>query len=252
MTGYPYRDIHPLGQSVVIDGGRDRPEDPRDGFAYENEVFDVLQHITYGSGSRVGNLIVMGVVAHSCGVANRGVRIFTSHRPIANAITTFLDTSSDPTARSTNPLSHQGRGAQSFIAYFPFEWSAIGAGDPGRARDEILLHELIHVYMGQRGLSSAQQLRRRGVPNRVQEFDIVDDFFTVMLTNVYASERGRPARRAHSGFLPLNRTAEQVRNDPAFRSFFDGLQAALPDLVRELEQIDTPFNPWRVAVPHHP
>jgi hypothetical protein len=246
MLGYPYRNIHPSGNSIVIDGGRDLPTDARDGPVYENTVFDILEHLAYRARSRVGNLIVMGVVARAAEVANRGVRIFTSRRPIADAVTNFLDTSSDPAARGGNPMFRGGRGAQAFIAYFPFEWPTIGSGGPGQGRDEVLLHELIHVYMGQRGLSSPQQLRTGGLPNRVQEFDIVDDFFAVMLTNVYASERGRPLRRNHNDFLPLNQTAEQVRNDRSFAPFFQSLERVLPALVRELEQIVTPFNPWRV------
>lgn len=247
MQGYPYRDIHPTGNSIVLDGGEDRRSDTRDGSFYENAVFDILEHITYRSGSRVGNLIIMGVLSHASGVAGRGVRIFTSRRPIANAITTPLDRSSDPAAQGSNFLFRRGGGAQSTIAYFPFEWPVIGSGPPGQAQDEILLHEMIHVYMIQRGLSSVQGLRVAGRPHRARVFDIVDDFFTVMLTNVYASERGRPLRSDHSVDSPrLNRTAEQVGNDEAFAQFFQSLERALPDLVRELQQIDTPFNPWRV------
>jgi hypothetical protein len=250
MIGYQYRDIHPIGNSIVIDGGRDLPTNAHDGLVYENAVFDLLEYLAYRSRSRVGNIIVMGLVSYATGTANRGVRIFTSRRPIADAITTFLDTSSNPAARGSNPMFRRGHGAQAFITYYPFEWPTIGNGLPGQARDEILLHELIHAYMGQRGLSSPQQLRTGGFHNRVQEFDIFDDFFTVMITNAYASERGRPLRRDHNGFFPLHRSAEQIRSDRSFARFFNSLESALPELVHQLEQINTPFNPWRVRVAH--
>src|SRR5688500_19039174 len=150
MLGYPYRDLHAPGNGICIDGGEDRANDDRDGPVYENQVYDLLYHLAYRSGSRVGNLIVIGVVLHACGVANRGVRIHTTRRPIGDALTFPLDGSSDPTPRGGDPLSRPGRGAQSRIAFFPFEWPEVGTGGPGRARDEVLLHEMIHAYMAQR------------------------------------------------------------------------------------------------------
>jgi hypothetical protein len=245
MIGYPYRELHAPGNGICIDGGEDRANDDRDGPVYENQVYDLLYHLAYRSGSRVGNAIVMGIALHACGHASRGVRIHTTRRPIRNALTFFLDHSAFPGVRAGDPLARAGTGAQMRVAYFPFEWPEVGAGRPGEARDEVLLHELVHVYMGQRGLLNPNGLHRRGTPNRVQAFDVVDDFFAVMLTNVYASELRRPPRRDHHGFLPLARSAEEIRNDLAFAPFFRGLAHAVPELVRALERVDTPFNPWR-------
>lgn len=76
---------------------------------------------------------------------------------------------------------------------------------------------------------------------------MLDDFFAVMITNVYASELHRPLRRDHNGFQLLNRSAASVRSDPAFAGFFRSFATAMQPLNAFLAGVDTPFNPWRHA-----
>lgn len=99
--------------------------------------------------------------------------------------------------------------------------------------------------MIQRGLSSIRNLQRARFARRVRRFDIVDDFFAIMIANVYASECGRPIRRDHHGFRPLDRNAMSVISDPRFAPFFTALSGGAPDLVAGLRAIETAFNPWR-------
>jgi pimeloyl-ACP methyl ester carboxylesterase len=59
---------------------------------------------------------------------------------------------------------------------------------------------------------------------RVRRFGIVDDFFAIMVTNVYASECGRPPRLDHHGWNALNRNGLSVADDPRFRPFFSAFR----------------------------
>jgi hypothetical protein len=214
---------------------------------FERHVPNILRFIHQGSTTRTGAAIIDGILRN--GDPREGVLIRSTFQPIQNAFTNPVGArrnSDQPNSTATSLLNAPGRGAGATIDYFPFEWPAIGVGGPGAARDEILLHELVHAYMIQRGLSSVRKLQRARFARRVRSFDIVDDFFAVMITNVYASELGRPIRRDHRDVRhTLGRNAMSVASDPRFSPFFAALSGAVPDLVNILRGIDTPFNPWR-------
>lgn len=235
MLFYPAASADANNPAIRISGGHH----------FEQEVTRVLHHIHQDARSRIGTFIVSGILTN--GDRREGVRITNPHHGIANAITNprgAVNDSDQPNSTDADFLANPGRGAGATIDYFPFEWPHFGAGQPGRSRDEILLHELVHAYMMQRGLSSIRRLRRHKFARRVRRFDIVDDFFAVMITNVYASESRRGIRRDHFGFTILGRNAMSIASDPRFRPFFTALANHDPALVAELRQIDTPFNPW--------
>lgn len=211
----------------------------------ETEIERIVRFIHVGSRSRAGALIIDGILRN--GDRREGITIHNPHHALHNAITNPRGghhNSDQPNSTALDLLRNPGRGAGSNIDYYPWEWHQIGGGAPGAARDEILLHELVHAYMIQRGISSIRNLQRARYRRRVREFDIVDDFFAIMITNVYSSECGRPIRRGHHGFRRLNRNAMSITTDPRFRPFFDALARSAPDLVAALRTIDTAFNPW--------
>jgi hypothetical protein len=206
----------------------------------------ILHHIHIGSQSRIGRHIIGQILVNDD--RREGVRIRSTFHAIHNAITNprgAVHDSDQPNSTQADFLANPGRGAGAIIDYFPFEWPQIGAGQPGRARDEILMHELVHAYMIQRGLSSVRRLNRHMFARRVRRFDIVDDFYAVMITNVYASETSRGRRQDHHAFNALGRNAMSIASDPRFRPFFTALANHAPALVNVLRDIDTPFNPWR-------
>lgn len=211
----------------------------------ETEIERILRYIHVDSHARTGALIVDGILNN--GDRREGITIHNPHHSLHNAITNprgAHHNSDQPNSTALDLLRNPGRGAGATIDYYPWEWHQIGGGRPGAARDEILLHELVHAYMIQRGISSIRNLHRARFARRVRRFDIVDDFFAVMITNVYASECNRPIRREHHGFTPLNRNAMSIISDPRFQPFFSALSRGAPDLVARLRTIDTPFNPW--------
>ena len=218
----------------------------RGGGRTEAEIERLLLHIHVGSQSRAGALIVDGILNN--GDAREEVIIENPHHALHNAFTDprlAHHHSDQPNSTVNGFLDNPGRGSGSKIRFFPWEWHQIGGGRPGDARDEVLLHELVHAFMSQRGISSVRNLRRRRFARRVRLFDMVDDFYAIMITNVYASECGRPTLRDH-GFPSrrLNRNAMSVISDPQFAAFFTALTGAAPDLVTGLRAIDTEFNPW--------
>ena len=218
----------------------------RGGHRTEAEIERLLLHIHVGSQSRAGAIIVDGILNN--GDAREEIIIENPHHALQNA---FADArradhrSDQPNSTVTGLLDNPGRGAGAKVTFFPWEWHQVGGGRPGSSRDEVLLHELVHAFMIQRGISSVRNLHRRRFARRVRRFDNVDEFFAIMITNVYSSECGRPTLRDH-GFVsrPLNRNAMSVASDPGFAPFFTALAGAAPDLVTALKAIDTEFNPW--------
>lgn len=235
MRFYPNAAADPNNPTIRITGGAHT----------EGEIERILRYIHIESPSIAGYLIVEGILNN--GNAREGLTIHNPHHALNNAITNprnAVRSSDQPNSTPTELLRNPGQGAGSTIEYWPWEWHQIGGGRPGAARDEILLHELVHAYMIQRGISSIRNLHRARFARRVRRFDIVDDFFAIMITNVYSSECGRPTRREHHGFRPLNRNAMSIISDPRFAPFFTALAGAAPDLVTQLRSIDTAFNPW--------
>jgi hypothetical protein len=217
----------------------------RGGHHTETEIERILRHIHVDSRSKAGALIIDGILRN--GDRRERLTIRNPHHALANALTNPVGgehNSDQPDSTPTELLRNPGRGAGATIDYYPWEWHQIGGGRPGAARDEILLHELVHVYMIQRGISSIRNLHRTRFARRLRRFDIVDDFFAIMITNVYSSECGRSARRDHHGFRPLNRNAMSIISDARMRALFDALATAAPGLVAGLRAIDTTFNPW--------
>lgn len=251
MIGFPKRFHNRPGRDLVIDGGRDRTDDPRDGPFYEDAVGAVLRSIIEPP-AQTGRLVLDRILEFAADHAGRGVRIHTTRRRIHDAVTFGLDRAASPsTSMHGDHFVCRGHGAQSRIAYFPFEWPLHGAGRPGETRDEILLHELVHAHNMQRGVTDLREMTldmRR--PFRAGEFDDADDFVAVMVTNIYQSERGRPLRRDHRfGSTSLTASSRSVGEDPGYAAFFRQFDLMAPDFVAELAAIDAPFNPWRARGP---
>ena len=58
---------------------------------------------------------------------------------------------------------------------------------PGMKVDEVLLHELVHAV---NGLGPGMDLRK--AKGTLAKFGIYDDFYAIMVTNIYESEKGNP------------------------------------------------------------
>jgi hypothetical protein len=231
MQFYPVRATN----SIRISGGE----------RGETEVYKLLNYIHKGF-SKAGGLIVEGILNISR--PEHGLRIHVPLGPMGDAASDPSydprDSDAEPRSTASDLLHTPGRGTDVVTKFYPWEWPGEGIGQPGRARDEVLLHELVHAYLEQRGISSLHNLKKPPFAKRVRRFDIPDDFYAIMITNVYCSERRRPIRCDHKRFTPLPRNAISVRHDPQFGIFFTSLASAAPGLVMGLKAISTDFNPW--------
>jgi hypothetical protein len=120
-------------------------------------------------------------------------------RLVLNAIQGFapLRISIVPTNVSTESVAVR-RGNLLVVGYRAISVGNHGfvqASGPATAPDEILFHELIHCVRHFRTWDDVNNYRYLRMGNG---FDDIEEFFAVLVSNMYSSETGRPLRRDHS------------------------------------------------------
>ena len=106
--------------------------------------------------------------------------------------------------------------------------------------DEDLLHELLHVLRYMLGVRNARKVPFQPL------YDTMEEFFAIVITNIYRSECGREGIRQHhheapascitdEGFLKVGLNREHLRK----------LRRQQPDLFADLHTVKAPFNPIR-------
>jgi hypothetical protein len=146
-----------------------------------------------------------------------------------------------------------GRGSDSRIAFTPSRFStycskksSVGKA-AGAQPDDILLHEIVHAMRQMRGKSDLAPLGHG--------FDTEEEFYAILLTNIYASEAGRQQdlRANHHGFDPIDASQDTDaeflpaadKHDYRYR-LVDKMVHQEPKLVAELRAVkDAAFNPIR-------
>ena len=97
-----------------------------------------------------------------------------------------------------------------YVTYSPFEFSAAGscaakhgANRNGRLWDEVLFHELVHVFRNATG----KWTRARTLGWNMHHYGDNEEFIAVMCTNIYQSDRTNRIktglRAGHKGFGPM-------------------------------------------------
>jgi hypothetical protein len=111
--------------------------------------------------------------------------------------------------------------------------------------DEVLLHELVHAMRTFRGVTDLKTLPA----NKNQDYDNIDEFCAVVITNIYRSENRRPRllkdHHAPSVELP------QPYNDPRqfaslWRDPLRVIQRQLGSVFASIATVRCPFNPFAV------
>jgi len=95
-----------------------------------------------------------------------------------------LDSDGDPIDDS---LDGMGYGSDSIINYTPNMWQ--GQGGPAHLPDEIVFHELVHAARQMRGVSYKREVNR--------EYNNMEEYIAVIITNIYLSEKGQHYLRAN-------------------------------------------------------
>jgi hypothetical protein len=239
------------GQNIVIDGswynsrganGVTRPAPiaaPGVGNnvvdSYEYQVQEVLRRIA--NGSTVGKLVIS--------LINQSPR---SLRIVPVGVNQFGQTKARPVA--CFPHGCAGGATDSVIWFEPSGWgNAPTSGiDPGRhvRPEDVLLHEMFHALREMRGLFSSAPMG--------DGFDYVEEYYAILVANMYVSEVGRPeSRRADHrlDFHPLRGKAGGPFVDTdvdfymSYKTEADRMISQMPDFCQPLGGLwnRLPWNP---------
>ena len=147
-----------------------------------------------------------------------------------------------------NPLYGTGKGSDSVIRFTPREFlnnsTSQGKAIPvGVRRDEALFHEMVHSLRQMTGVMDCTPYPH--------DYDTKDDFFVILVTNIYSSAFHRPLRKNHVDSSVL--TDKDVQSFYGkFESMIARLCGELPVLTRNIAQIPyIKFNPIRQYYRNH-
>jgi len=201
--------------------------------SYELRVLEILRKIT--TGSSVGRLLITLINA-----SPRTLRIV----PVGlnqSKYTRALPVACLPTACA-------GGATDSLLRFEPIAWGNTPTAtiDPGKhfRSDDVLLHEMFHALRQMRGLFAATPMG--------EAFHFVEEFYAIMVTNMYVSEVGRPESRRADHLLPFDRLYEKptgpfVDTDVDFfirhKAEVDAMIKQMPDFCAPLGEINNPL-PW--------
>jgi hypothetical protein len=150
------------------------------------------------------------------------------------------------------PVKGQGDGSDAKILFSPTTWFHYLHKQKGHKHtsgaqpDEILLHEMIHAARDMRGVAENVKLGHL--------YDTEEEFFAILITNIYASELHRPhdLRSDHHGFEPLSKNQDTSAEFLPKKDWSDYRYRMVAKLVREepglshrLAKVGAKFNPLR-------
>jgi hypothetical protein len=97
-----------------------------------------------------------------------------------------------PILQDGKPLMGTGGGSRSVIRFSPEVSEQIRG--PGNDADEVLLHELAHAYRMSQGLHRCE--RMGDSYDAGEDWDSIEEFFAILIANIYRSECRRQGLRA--------------------------------------------------------
>jgi hypothetical protein len=194
----------------------------------------VKEHLTWIYRTKVGRTLLKSIHYH--------------HQPVE--IRPYLATNCNATA-SAEPLVPGG--LRGVVNYSPDTFSLHGAcsathsaANSGLYWDEVLFHELVHVFRRVSG-----KFNRHDLGGALYRYDTNEEFIAIMVTNIYISDRSNKIksslRRDHRGFqrLPADFAAPFGFFSSSTRTF-----ALVEDFVKSnhgfsamVAHVDAPFNP---------
>lgn len=148
-----------------------------------------------------------------------------------------------------------GRGSGSIVRFTPWifptetlprfdpiamhNWEAVLGWQPaaaGREADEVLLHELFHALESLYGRASGARL--------AHGFDTVAEFHAILVVNLMARERLRPARMNHQGHQTAASPIDLIHNEDEFWNRVEVFRGRHRDLAAELAAVPVEGNPF--------
>ena len=194
----------------------------------------VNEHLTWIYRTKVGKILLDSIRFHGLPVE---IRPYTQAN--CNAV-----------GGGETPVGGAFRG---FVAYSPDTFSLHGAcsathSAPNRGLlwDEVLFHEMVHVFRNVSG-----KWNKQGLTGGLYRYDDTEEFFAVMVTNIYISDRSNKIktglRRDHQTLNPL-----ELDFAAPFGFFASGNQtfSLVKQFVNDnhgfsvmVAHVDAPFNP---------
>jgi hypothetical protein len=121
---------------------------------------------------------------------------------------------------------------------------------PGGTPAEALFHELVHAFR----LVTGKATDRKGPLNpylpaflkKYPEYDAVEDFFAILVANIFASETGRPLRADHNGLTLLPSKLSTNKDFLAVEVYADLVRKFCLDhsfVSQKIRDVPSPFNP---------
>jgi hypothetical protein len=141
----------------------------------------------------------------------------------------------------TGGVRGTGLGSDVTIFYTPIMWATSASSctadvpcGPGSARDEVLLHEIFH---GLRIMLGLQLCVKMG-----DHYTTEEEFYAILVTNIYSSELDRELRGNHEEFTKLSKPGGFPGQ---YRQRIAVLKSQQPDLAAALSKIKPKngFNP---------
>ena len=115
----------------------------------------------------------------------------------------------------------------------------LGGGGP----EDVLLHEMVHGLRHMAGLRN-----KRRVPFQ-PDYDTLSEFYSIFVTNIYRSERGRKALRMDHRDSPFQSISEKnfIRTG-LNRAHLRQLRRQQREFFSDLRRVKAPFNPTRLLL----
>lgn len=230
-----------FSQAILAFGFEDEPVWKKAADDYEVEVRRVLDKLRgWGTGRAVLKAI--------------------SATPRTMLIEPLLETPGGQTNAYATPGDKKAArrdGSDTTVSFTPAHWVASAAtksitglsywSGPGTEPDELLLHEMTHGLRHMAGLRM-----RRNVPLQ-KEYDTFEEWFAILVANIYRSERGRSDLRAdHGGFSTL--ASLGINNQEDFvgyrlnRQHLKKFQKQQPAFFADLRSVKAAFNPTKLLI----
>jgi hypothetical protein len=155
---------------------------------YEDKALEILKRLAT---SRTGRALFAAIqAAFPKMVLIRPVTEIETDGPLKMSLKT-------PSAEGWNAMTGrpvvptQGFIANSLVKFTSDALDQSNTASPGMRSDEILFHELVHSLRHVTGQTSIQPM--------AENFDRVEEFMAVLVSNIFASEINRPLRGGHHG-----------------------------------------------------
>jgi len=142
-------------------------------------------------------------------------------------------------------LRGTGIGSDAVVKFLPSDFvkhvpGADTPAGPTAVQDEVLLHELVHAVRYMKGLSARRKVRFQ----RSFAYHNMEEFFAILIANIYRSECGRPGlRHDHAGFDTVSMNSVSFLKIGRNRAHVRQLRREMPNLFRELRGVRADFNP---------